>query len=192
MTAVYDHPHTIEDGAGSSLTFVGRVRDERGELLEVESRGAPGAGAPMHVHHRQEEALTVRSGILAYQTLGAPSKTAGPGATVTFAPGVAHKFWNAGTDELSCVGYVRPPDNFEYFLTQLYDSTRQRGGKRPGLYDAAFLLSRYGDEFDMLELPRPVRRLVLPLVARLGSRLGWNRRFADAPAPLAETVVSAR
>lgn len=186
MTAVYDHPHTIEDGAGSSLTFVGRVRDERGELLEIESRNAPGAGAPMHVHHRQEEALTVRSGTLSYQTEGASPQTAGPGATVTFAPGVAHKFWNAGTDELSCVGYVRPPENFEYFLTQIYDSSRKHGGKRPGLYDAAFLLSRYRDEFDMLELPPPVRRLVMPVVARLGSVLGWDRRFAGAPDPIAE------
>ncbi len=185
MTAVYDHPHTIEDGAGSSLTFVGRVRDERGELLEIESLAAPGAGPPMHVHHRQEEALTVRSGTIGYQTEGEAPKTAGPGTTVSFAPGVAHRFWNAGTDELSLVGYVRPPENFEYFLTRIYESTRQHGGKRPGLYDAAFLLSRYRDEFDMLEIPLPVRRLVMPLVARLGSALRWDRRFPDAPHPIA-------
>lgn len=185
MTRAYDHPHTIEDGAGNTLTFVGRVRDERGELLEIESRATPGAGAPMHVHHRQAEALTVRSGTIGYQIEGAPPETAASGATVTFPAGVAHKFWNAGADELSCGGYVRPPENFEYFLTQLYDSMRQHDGKRPGLYHAAFLLSRYRAEFDMLELPLPVRRLIMPLVVRVGAALGWDRRFAGAPEPLA-------
>ncbi len=178
---MYDHPHTIEDGAGSRLIFVRRGRDERGESLELENLVVPGAGPPMHVHHLQEEALTVRNGTIRYQVLGEEPKTAGAGETVTFAPGVAHKFWNAGTDEASCTGYVRPPHNLEYFLTQIYDSLRRHGGKRPGIFDAAFLLTRYRSEFDMLDIPAPVRRFVLPVMARIGSALGKDRRFAGAP-----------
>jgi len=37
----------------------------------------------------------------------------------------------------------KPPNNIEYFLTALFDSMKRSGRKRPGLYDAAFLLTRY-------------------------------------------------
>jgi hypothetical protein len=50
---------------------------------------------------------------------------------VTFPPGDAHRFWNAGADELVCAGVIRPPDNVEYFLGEIFASTQRRGGKRP-------------------------------------------------------------
>lgn len=181
---MYQYPHTIENGAGERLTFVRRARDERGEMLEAENVVEPGAGPPVHVHHLQEEALTVRSGEIGYQILGQDPQTASAGETVTFAPGVAHKFWNAGTADLRCTGWIRPPDNIEYFLTEIYASMRRNGGKRPGLFDAAYLLRRYRSEFDMLDIPAPVRRFVLPIVARVGSAIDLDRKFAGAPEPV--------
>ena len=117
-----DYPHTIDNGAGERLTFEAVRRDERGEYQEASNVVSPGAGPPMHVHHLQEEALTVERGTMAYQVLGEEEHRAGPGETATFAPGVAHRFWNAGDDELVCTGYVRPPDNVEYYLTEVYAS----------------------------------------------------------------------
>jgi oxalate decarboxylase/phosphoglucose isomerase-like protein (cupin superfamily) len=137
----------------------------------------------MHVHHLQEESLTVERGRLGYQRLGEAEQHAGPGETVTFPPGVAHRFWNAGDDELVCSGWARPAHNLEYFLTELYASTRRHGGKRPGLFDGAWLTHRYRDEFETLEIPAPVRRLVFPVVARVGGAVGLGRRFAGAPEP---------
>ncbi len=61
---------------------------------------------------------------------------------------------------------------------------RRNGGKRPGLFDAAYLLRRYRSEFDMLDIPAPVRRFVLPIVARVGSAIGLDRKFAGAPEPV--------
>lgn len=141
MTGAGSYPRTIEDGGGLRLTFLARTRD----VLEVRNAVAPGAGPPMHVHHRQEESLTVERGTLGYQRLGEAEEHAGPGQTVTFPPGVAHRFWNAGEDELVCSGAARPPHNLEYFLTELYASTRRHDGKRPGLLDAAWLSHRYRD-----------------------------------------------
>jgi quercetin dioxygenase-like cupin family protein len=178
------HPHTIEDGGGERLTFVGVHRDDRGEWLEVRNSVAPGSGPPMHVHHLQEETLTVERGTIAYQLLGEEEHRAGPGESVTFAPGVAHRFWNAGDEELVCTGYVRPPDNVEYFLTEIYASTRRHGGERPGIFDAAYLSRRYRSEFEMLAVPRPVQRLLFPVIAGLGRLLGRDRRFAGAPEPV--------
>ncbi len=178
------YPRTIDNGGGERLTFVARRRDERGEYLEGHNTVAPGAGPPMHVHHRQEESLTVERGTLGYQRKGHPEQTARPGETVTFPPGDAHRYWNAGDDELECGGVIRPPDNAEYFLGEIFASTKRHGGKRPGIFDAAYLSHRYRSEFEMLEAPAPVRRLVFPVIAAVGTLLGLHRRFTGAPEPV--------
>ena len=179
-----DYPRTIENGGGELLTFLGVDRDEGGEYLEIRNVVAPGAGPPMHVHLIQEEAMTVERGTLAYQVPGGPERTAGPGESATFAPGVAHKFWNAGEDELVCSGYVRPPDNLEYYLTRVFESMSEHGGKRPGAYDGAYLSRRYRTEFQMLEIPAFVQRAIFPILLAAGRLLGWEKRFADAPEPI--------
>ena len=180
----YEHPHTIEDGGGEKLTFVAIRSDEKGEYLEARNSVSPGAGPPMHVHHLQEEGLTVERGTIAYQVLGEEERRAGPGETVTFAPGVAHRFWNAGEDQLEATGWIRPPDNIEYFLTEIYASTRRSGGERPGLFDAAYLSLRYRSEFEMLAIAKPVQRVLFPAIVAVGRVLGWDKRFAGAPEPV--------
>lgn len=179
-----EHPHTIDNSGGERLTFVGVCRDKRGEYLEIRNIVAPGAGPPMHVHHLQEEGMTVERGTLSYQVLGEEERRAGPGEGATFAPGVAHRFWNAGDDELVCTGFARPPGNLEYFLTEIYASMGRNGGQRPGAFDAAYLTRRYRSEFEMLAAPRPVRSLLFPVIVALGRVLGRHRRFAGAPEPL--------
>jgi quercetin dioxygenase-like cupin family protein len=178
------YPHTIDNGAGERLTFVGIRRDDRGEYIEARNTVAPGAGPPMHVHHLQEEGLTVESGTIGYQRQGGSEETAGPGQSVTFARGEAHRFWNAGDDELVCTGFVRPPGNLEYYLTELYASMRRNGGDRPGFFDGAYLGHRYRSEFETTEIPAPVRKLLFPVVAAVGRLLGKHRRFGDGPEPL--------
>ena len=182
--SAYPHPHTIDDGEGSRLTFDRLDRDEQGEYLAVTNDVAPGVGPPMHVHHLQEEALTVVSGTLSYQILGEPERTLGPGESASFAAGVAHRFWNSGDDQLRCTGFIRPPDNIEYFLTQIYDSTRRHGGGRPAAFDGAWLSRRYRSEFTMLAIPAPVQRFVFPVVVAVGRLLGRHRRFDGAPEPV--------
>jgi quercetin dioxygenase-like cupin family protein len=180
-----DYPRTIDNGAGEELTIVGVRTDERGDYLEARNTVAPGAGPPMHVHHLQEEGLTVERGTMGYQSEGGEEEhTVGPGESVTFAPGEAHRFWNAGEEELVCSGFARPPDNLEYYLTEIYASMRRNGGKRPGLFDAAYLSLRYRSEFEMLMIPRPVQRILFPAVVAVGRLLGKHRRFAGAPEPI--------
>ncbi len=179
-----DYPRTIDNGAGEELTFLGIRSDGQGEYLEARNSVSPGSGPPMHVHHLPEESLTVERGTMGWQRLGGEEQVAGPGETVTFAPGEMHRFWNDGDDELVCTGYVRPPDNLEYFLTQIFASTRANGGKRPRLFDAAYLISRYRSEFGMADIPAPVQRFVFPVVVAIGRLLGLGRRFAGAPEPV--------
>jgi quercetin dioxygenase-like cupin family protein len=181
---MYTYPHTIENGAGEQITFLRRVSGPEGERLEVENCVSPGGGPPMHVHHYQTEALTVVEGRIGYQRPGGQPMYAGPGETVSFPPGDAHRFWNAGDTDLRCRGYVYPPDNVEYFLKSLYESTKRGGGHRPSAFDAAWLTTRYRSEFGLLAVPQLAQRLIFPVLIAIGTLLGKYRRYADAPEPI--------
>jgi quercetin dioxygenase-like cupin family protein len=177
------YPYTIDNGHGERLTFKGEVSGPSGKRMEVDGVAQPGAGPPMHVHHLQEEAARVTRGRLGYQVPGGEPQFAGPGELVVWPAGIAHKWWNAGDEELHLTGWCHPPDNIEFFLGTLFASTKENGG-RPGLFDAAFLLTRYRTEYAMLELPAIVRHIVMPIVYFVGTISGKYRKFKDAPAPI--------
>jgi uncharacterized cupin superfamily protein len=180
----FTYPRTIESGTGERITFLRKVPGAAGDRLELENLVAPGAGPPMHIHHYQEEALTVVHGRMGYQRAGEEARFAGPGETVAFKPGEAHKFWNAGEGDLRCTGFVEPADNVEYFLTELYDSTRRSGKGRPDAFDAAFLARRYRSEFAMVEIPAAVQRFLFPVQVLVGRLLGRYEKYRDAPEPV--------
>lgn len=127
----FTYPHTIENGHGERLTFLRRVPTAEGEVLEVENCVQPGVGPPMHVHKNQEEALTVVHGRIGYQRKGEEPQYAGAGATVVFGPGVVHRFWNAGDDELVCTGYIKPAESIEYLLKGVFAAQKVSGNMRP-------------------------------------------------------------
>ncbi len=82
-------------------------------MLEVENLVQPGSGPPMHVHFKQTESLTIGKGRLGVEILGEKPTEYGEGETITFAVGVAHRFWNAGKESVICKGWVAPVDNIE-------------------------------------------------------------------------------
>ena len=59
---MYTYPHKIENGEGEVLTFLGVVRDRDGDRVEIELLAPPDVGTPTHLHHLQEEAMTVVAG----------------------------------------------------------------------------------------------------------------------------------
>ena len=180
----YTYPHTIDNGAGERLTFVRRVAGAAGDRLEGENVVQPGAGPPMHVHYHQEEVFTVQEGRMGYQRLGEPERFAGPGETVVFKPGEAHRFWNAGEGDLRCMGRVEPADNVEYFLTEIFASAKRHGGGRPDPFEAAFLTRRYRSEYAMVAIPAAVQRFIFPVLVAVGRLLGKYRKYHDAPEPV--------
>ena len=177
------YPHTIDNGHGERLTFTGVTQVDGGDRLEADGVAQPGAGPPMHVHHLQEEAARVVRGRLGHQLLGGEPQYAGPGDLVVWPAGTAHRWWNAGTEELVSTGWVRPPGNIEFFLGTLFASAKENGG-RPGLFDAAFLMTRYRSEYALLDMPAVVQRVLIPIVYAVGLVLGRYRKFKDAPAPM--------
>ena len=183
-TRRYDYPHTIDNGAGERITFLRRVPGADGDRVEGENVCSPGAGPPMHVHHLQVESFTVQRGRMGYQRRGGPEQFAGPGDSVIFQRGDAHRFWNPGPDDLVCTGVIEPADNIEFFLGEIFASTKRRGGSAPDMFDAAFLAWRYRSEFSMLAVPAPVRRYVFPVIVAVGTLLGRYGKYADAPEPI--------
>jgi quercetin dioxygenase-like cupin family protein len=182
--SAYQYPHTIENGAGEQLTFVRLVEDATGSWLEVENMVEPKAGPPMHTHHRQEESLTVVAGKIGVEIAGQPEAFYEKGATVNFKPGQAHRFWNAGTEPLICKGWIKPADNVEYFLTEIFNSTKANGGKEPLSFDGAYLLDRYKSEFDMAGIPPLVKKVIFPTTVFLGKLAGRHKKFKNAPMPI--------
>jgi mannose-6-phosphate isomerase-like protein (cupin superfamily) len=176
-------PHTIENTTGEKISFQRKIIRDGIEYIVGESEVQPNAGPPMHVHYRQDESMTVISGRLGYEIAGEAKKYVEAGETILFKAGVPHKFWNAGSDLLRCTAYISPPDNAVYFLSALFKSSNNNGG-RPDMYDAAFLLTRYKSEYAMLEIPKLVQKLVFPLVLFVGTIMGKHNRFRDAPPPV--------
>jgi len=178
------YPYTIDNGAGERLTFLGVTRAANGDRIEVDGTARPGAGPPMHVHYLQEERVLVVTGRVGYQVPGQPERFAGPGQVVVWPAGTPHRWWNAGDTEARMTGWCAPPGNVEFYLATVFGSMKENGGKRPGLFDAAFLTTRYQTEFAMLELPTVVRRLVIPVIYALGLALGKYAKYKDAPPPM--------
>jgi quercetin dioxygenase-like cupin family protein len=177
----YTYPHIIDNGAGEQLTFMKFIENESGGILEIENNVHPGGGPPMHVHHLQDESLTVIKGKLGAKIEGRDPTFHGKGETVTFRRGEVHRFWNAGEDTLTCRGSVTPANNLEYFLTEIFTSTKANGGKSPSAFDGAYLLSRYKSEVDMMEIPPFVKKIIFPITLMLGKLAGKHRKFSEAP-----------
>ena len=180
----YSYPHTIDNGGGKLLTFLRRIKDESGDYLEVENTVQPNAGPPMHVHFNQEETITVVKGKIATQVPGKEPQYFEAGATLSFKPVRTHKFWNAGSEPLIGKGFIKPAHNIEYFLTEIFASTKVNGGTRPAAFDAAYLLNRYKSEFDMSDIPPFVEKAIFPLVLFFGKLQGKHKKFKDAPKPV--------
>ena len=182
-TVIKKYPYTIENGQGETLTFTGITHDADGDRAGADGGAQPGVGPPMHVHYLQDEAVRVVTGRLGYQVLGQEPAFAEAGELVFWPAGTPHKWWNAGTTELRLSGWCRPPGNIEFFLGTLFQSTKENGGRRPNLFDAAFLMTRYRSEYAMLDMPVLVRRVVIPIAYATGIVLGKYRKFRDAPPP---------
>jgi len=180
----FTYPHTIENGNGEKIIFKRLVRDAESDWLEIEIVVDGNSGPPMHIHHLQEEHLTVVKGKMSAQVLGEKPTQFGPGEGATFKTGVAHKFWNSGDEPLICTGWIKPAHNFEYFLSELYASIKNNGGKRPGTFDGAWLLDRYRSEFDMLDIPAFVKKIIFPIALFFGKLQGKHKKFEGAPDPI--------
>ncbi len=178
------YPHTIENVNGEKLIFHRLQQEPDGDRLIVENFVSPNSGPPMHTHWLQDEALTIVKGRLGYEIPGQPKQYAGEGETVIFRRGTPHRFWNAGQEVLNCTGWVKPANTLAFFLSAVYAAQNKTGKGEPEKFDSAYLLTRYSSEYDMVEIPRFVKKIILPVTYHAGRLLGKYKHFENAPEPV--------
>ncbi|MDQ3193669.1 MAG: hypothetical protein M3P82_01590 [Bacteroidota bacterium] len=63
-------------------------------------------------------------------------------------------------------------------------AAQTNGQLTEGPFDAAFLLTKYKSEMDMLVIPKPVKLIVFPILLVIGRLTGKFKKFSDAPAAI--------
>jgi quercetin dioxygenase-like cupin family protein len=179
----YQFPHTIKNCMGETLIFKEIIQEADGDKVLVENFVNPNSGPPMHTHFLQEEAITVVEGRIGYQVQGQQPQYAGVGETIVFKPGVPHRFWNAGNEILHCSGWVKPANTIVFYLSAIYAAQNKSGSERPEKFDGAYLLKRYASEYDMVEIPLFVKKVIIPATYYIGRLLGKYKHFENAPKP---------
>jgi len=173
--------HSIENCIGEKLIFRELQKEPDGDRLLVENYVTSGQGPLMHTHWLQDESLTVINGQIGYQVQGQPEQYANEGETVLFKRGVPHRFWNAGQEVLHCKGWIKPANTIAFFLSSIYAAQNKSGKAQPEPFDSAYLLTRYSTEYDLPEIPRFVKKIIIPLTYYMGKFLGKYEHFKNAP-----------
>jgi quercetin dioxygenase-like cupin family protein len=180
------HEQIVEDPVFKQRLI---FRDKAPDTLEIEFWVDPGGGVPPHVHPAMEERFTVRDGQPEF-CAGRKWKEAGPGETVVVPPGVRHGYRNRGDEVAHVVCHASPPMTLREFLEDA--AAMSRGGKftssgMPKSWDAflqAAVMVEYNKDMVVLGFPlppRPLQRLMIPPLARLGERRGYRAgHFADS------------
>ncbi len=112
--------------------------------------------------------------------LGEARSIAENGRTYEVPAGTVHDFWNAGSTEAHAVVEVAPARRFELAIRNswgfAYDGLTDASGRPHPLQLAAWV-----DEFDDViypaSPPRPVQRIVIPILAAIARRRGLRGSY---------------
>ena len=183
---------TIENPVtGERIVFNKTSRETGGEAVEIEVWVRPGGVvAAAHVHPFQSERFEVISGRLGMK-LGRKKVEVGPEDVVVVEPGTAHKFWNAGDDELHFVTVVRPALQFERLLETMFALAADGKTNRKGMPNPLRLAVIAKAHFDDVRLPFPpssLQRLGLAVAAPVGRAVGYRPVYVPA-APSASVTA---
>ena len=96
--------------------------DSGGQMTIVEVTEPPGAEAPLHVHHREDEAFVVLEGEVTLEVGGA-SAAAGPGDVAYGPRGVPHRYV-VGPDGCRML-LVCTPGGFEGLVREMSEPARE-------------------------------------------------------------------
>lgn len=162
---------------GEEFLFKDTAADTGGELLRMENRLDPGVRRPLHSHPKQEERFVVRSGTLGIATDDGEVLLE-EGEEEVVPAGTPHTFWNAGDGEVHMQTEHRPALRFEEFIRAMVALDEEGGLNDEGMpanpLVGAALITEFQDEMQPEDIPKPVQRALFPLLARVGSLLGYG------------------
>ncbi len=175
---------------GERVIFRKTAGDTHGELLELECSAAPAASGPVeHMHLRQEERITVVSGVMLARIAGREQRVEA-GQHVIIPPGAPHTFRNGGSGELRLLVAFRPALQTERFFETMF------GLARDGRTDAAgapsFLqIAVMAQAYDIY-VPRPpvlIQRLLFAVLAPIAKLRGYRAWYPTYSKPAAQTPL---
>lgn len=167
------------------MTFLKTAAETKGEYVLIELRAAPGAVvAAAHVHPHQTETFEVLSGTLGAK-IGGKTVEAKEEGVVVIEPRVAHKWWNAGEDELVFRAEVRPALQFEQLIETMFGLAADGKTNRKGMPSPLRLAVIANAHFDDLRLPYVpafAQRAALAAGAAIGRLTGIEPAYRPTPA----------
>ncbi|HET9675352.1 MAG TPA: cupin domain-containing protein [Gaiellaceae bacterium] len=173
------------------MTFLKTAADTNGEYVLIELSAAPGVVvAAAHVHPSQTETFEVIRGTLGAK-VGGKEFEAKAGDVLVVEPRVAHKWWNAGDDELVFRCEVRPALQFEALIETMFglaaDGKTNRKGMPNPLRLAVIANHHFGD-VQLPVVPRWMQKAALAMGAPMGRTLGFQPHYAPAGEPVQATI----
>jgi len=134
-------------------------------------------GPPLHIHAFEDEQGQVISGTLS-ASLDGKTMTIGPGGSARFPKGSAHRWWNAGDDELVFRGIATPAVDLDRFLHALFEVLNAGDAGRPPFFYLAHVLYRHRKTQTTLVMPRIFQSVMLPIAVLIGTVVGKYRGSA--------------
>jgi mannose-6-phosphate isomerase-like protein (cupin superfamily) len=167
---------------GDRIVFLKTARDTNGELLEFDDFLKVGGNGPIeHIHPRQEERLTVVSGVMT-ASIGGKEMSFQPGECGLIPPGIAHRWWNGGNVELHIRAEFRPALDMERFFETFFGLAVDGKTDDKGVPDFMQIVasSPYYEIF-LPKPPIPLQRVmfaVLGPIARLRGYRPWYPAYS--------------
>lgn len=153
------------------------VRRSDPDVLEVESRWAPGGDPPpKHFHPAQDERFEVLEGTLRTRVDGI-ERDLGPGEELEIPCNAVHQMWNPGAEPVRAVWQTRPRGRTEQWfgaIDRLHREGRVGSNGMPGPLAFSVLLTEYDDVFRLATPVGPVVRAALSGLAAVGRARGYG------------------
>jgi len=168
-----DNVLTLENRHTGEILRMQRVREANGQLILIVEGSLPphSSGPPLHVHFKEHEQGRVAAGTLG-AIVGKKKITVKAGAPVDLAPGVPHRWWNAGEDLLEFKGRVVPVIDVDRFLQAIFAAVNASHSGRPSLFYVAHILRRHRQTHELRAVPVSIQKIIFPVVLLIGCILG--------------------
>jgi len=165
----------ISPSTKSRLRILKSTSETSGKSLLIEFENQPeDIAPPYHYHPGREETFTVLEGRLALKVDGKEFEL-GVGETATAPRGIAHTFWNPTSKVVRFTSEHRPAQDFEGFITSLYDLDYDGQSNSMGSPNILQLMSlfkvRMGEQF-LFASPQFLQRFATKVLGTIGMILG--------------------
>jgi len=165
----------VSPSTNSKLRILKSTSQASGESLLIEFENqANDIAPPYHYHPSREETFTILEGRLALKVDGKEFEL-GVGESVTALRGSAHTFWNPTSEVVRFTSEHRPAQDFETFITSLYDLDYDGKSNKNGSPNILQLMSlfkvRMGEQF-LNASPSWLQRIATIILGTIGILMG--------------------